>query len=70
MMQTIKTYLVSFNNTDMVKIVAKDMAEATKFLETYIQLTNRDEITINSIMEIKEKASLELYERQKEFLGL
>lgn len=70
MMQTIKTYLVSFNNTDMVKIVAKDMAEATKFLETYIELTNKDEIVINSIMEIKEEASLELYERQKEFLGV
>lgn len=70
MMQTIKTYLVSFNNTDMVKIVAKDMAEATKFLETYMEMTRKGEITINSIMEIKEEASLELYKRQKEFLGL
>lgn len=70
MMQTIKTYLVSFNNTDMVKIVAKDMAEATKFLETYMEMTRKGEIMINSIMEIKEKASLELYERQKEFLGV
>lgn len=70
MMQTIKTYLVSFNDTDMVKIVAKDMSEATKFLETYMEMTRKGEITINSIMEIKEKASLELYKRQKEFLGV